>query len=101
RRTALEIVAILAALVVFVVPFVFMVLTSVKTEDQSADLSFSWPTSWPGVQNLKDVLSARNYMLLPAFTSSLILAVVSVAILVVLCATLGFVLQRRPGPLAS
>jgi raffinose/stachyose/melibiose transport system permease protein len=101
RRTALEIVAILAALVVFVVPFVFMFLTSVKTEDQSADLSFSWPTSWPIVQNFKDVLSARNYMLLTAFKNSLILTVVSVAILVVLCAMVGFVLQRRPGPLAS
>jgi raffinose/stachyose/melibiose transport system permease protein len=101
RRTALEIIAILAALVVFVVPFVFMFLTSVKTEDQSADLSFSWPTSWPVVQNLKDVLSARNYMLLTAFKNSLILTVVSVAILVVLCAMVGFVLQRRPGPLAS
>jgi len=101
RRTALEIVAILAALVVFVVPFVFMFLTSVKTEDQSADLSFSWPTSWPVVQNLKDVLAARNYMLLTAFKNSLILTVVSVAILVVLCAMVGFVLQRRPGPLAS
>jgi raffinose/stachyose/melibiose transport system permease protein len=101
RRTALEIVAILAALVVFVIPFVFMFLTSVKTEDQSADLSFTWPTSWPIVQNLKDVLSARNYMLLTAFKNSLILTVVSVAILVVLCAMVGFVLQRRPGPLAS
>jgi raffinose/stachyose/melibiose transport system permease protein len=101
RRTALEIIAILAALVVFVVPFVFMFLTSVKTEDQSADLSFSWPTSWPVVQNFKDVLSARNYMLLTAFKNSLILTVVSVAILVVLCAMVGFVLQRRPGPLAS
>jgi raffinose/stachyose/melibiose transport system permease protein len=101
RRTALEIVAILAALVVFVIPFVFMFLTSVKTEDQSADLSFSWPTSWPIVQNFKDVLSARNYMLLTAFKNSLVLTVVSVAILVVLCAMVGFVLQRRPGPLAS
>jgi len=53
------------------------------------------------VQNLKDVLSARNYMLLTAFKNSLILTVVSVAILVVLCAMVGFVLQRRPGPLAS
>ena len=101
RRTALEVVAILAALVVFVVPFVFMFLTAVKTGDQSADLSFSWPTSWPVVQNFTDVLSARNYMLLTAFRNSLILTVVSVAILVVLCAMVGFVLQRRPGPLAN
>jgi raffinose/stachyose/melibiose transport system permease protein len=101
RRTALEVVAILAALVVFVVPFVFIFLTAVKDEDQSADLSFSWPTSWPIVQNFKDVFSARNYMLLTAFRNSLILTVVSVAILVVLCAMVGFVLQRRPGPLAT
>jgi raffinose/stachyose/melibiose transport system permease protein len=101
RRSAGEVVAILVALVLFVVPFVFMFLTAVKSGDQSSDLDFSWPTSWPIVQNVKDVFSARNYMLLTAFRNSLILTVVSVAILVVLCAMVGFVLQRRPGPLAS
>jgi raffinose/stachyose/melibiose transport system permease protein len=101
RRTTVEIVAIVVGLIVFAIPFLFMFLTAVKTEDQSSDLSFSWPTSWPILENLKHVFSARDYMLATAFKNSIILTVVSVAILVVLSAMVGFVMQRRPGPLAS
>ncbi len=53
------------------------------------------------MENLKEVFSARDYMLVTAFKNSILLTVVSVAILVVLCAMVGFVLQRRPGPLAN
>ena len=52
-------------------------------------------------ENLKDVFAARDDMLVTAFRNSIILTVVSVALLVVLCAMVGFVLQRRPGPLAN
>jgi raffinose/stachyose/melibiose transport system permease protein len=88
-------------IILFVIPFIFMLLTAVKTVDQSLDLTFSWPTSWPIVQNLKDVFSARDFMLVTAFKNSIILTVVSVAVLVVLCAMVGFVIQRRPGPAAN
>jgi raffinose/stachyose/melibiose transport system permease protein len=101
RRTILEVVSVLVAVVVFVVPFVFMLLTAVKSEDQALNLDFSWPTSWPVLDNLKQVFSARDYMLLTAFKNSIILTVVSVAILVVLCSMVGFVMQRRPGKLSS
>jgi raffinose/stachyose/melibiose transport system permease protein len=101
RRTALEIGAIVVAVVVFIIPFLFMILTAVKDEAQSADLDFSWPTSWPIAANLKDVFAARDGMLLTAFKNSVVLTVVSVAILVVLCSMVAFVLQRRPGPLAG
>ena len=98
RRLGLEVVAVVVGIVLFVIPFVFIFLTAVKTVDQSLDLTFSWPTSWPIVQNLKDVFSARDHMLVTAFKNSIILTVVSVAVLVVLCAMVGFVIQRRPGP---
>ena len=101
RRIALEVVSIAAALVVFVIPFVFMFLTAVKTADQASDLTFSWPTSWHVLQNLKDVFSARDYILLTAFKNSIILTVVSIAVLVVLAAMVGFVIQRRPGRAAN
>lgn len=101
RRLGLEVAAVVVGLVLFVIPFIFMFLTAVKTVDQSLDLTFSWPTSWPIVQNLKDVFSARDYMLVTAFRNSIILTVVSVAVLVVLCAMVGFVIQRRPGRLAN
>jgi raffinose/stachyose/melibiose transport system permease protein len=101
RRLSLEVAAVVVGLVLFVIPFIFMFLTAVKTVDQSLDLTFSWPTSWPILQNLKDVFSARDHMLVTAFRNSIILTVVSVAVLVVLCAMVGFVIQRRPGPLAN
>ena len=101
RRTVLEVAALAVALVIFAVPFLFMFLTAVKSEEQSADLSFAWPTSWPVLDNLREVFSARDFMLLTAFKNSIILTVVSIAILVVLCAMVGFVLQRRPGKLAD
>jgi len=101
RRLVVEIAALVVAVVVFVVPFAFMFLTAVKSEDQSADLSFAWPTSWPIVDNLKEVFSARDYMLVTAFKNSIVLTVTSVAILVVLGAMVGFVIQRRPGKLAT
>jgi raffinose/stachyose/melibiose transport system permease protein len=101
RRLGVEVAAIAVALVVFVIPFVFMFLTAVKSADQASDLTFSWPTSWPVLQNLKDVFSARDYMLVLAFKNSIVLTVVSVAVLVVICSMVGFVMQRRPGRLAT
>jgi len=101
RRLTVEVAALAVGIVFFVVPFVFIFLTAVKSEDQATDLTFSWPTSWPIVQNLKDVFSARDYMLVTAFKNSIILTVVSVAVLVVLGSMIGFVMQRRPGRLAT
>jgi raffinose/stachyose/melibiose transport system permease protein len=101
RRLVIEILALAVGIVFFVIPFLFMFLTAVKSEDQSSDLSFAWPTSWPVVDNLKDVFSARDYMLVTAFKNSILLTVVSVTILVVLGAMVGFVIQRRPGKIAT
>jgi raffinose/stachyose/melibiose transport system permease protein len=101
RRLVIEILALAVGIVFFVIPFLFMFLTAVKSEDQSSDLSFAWPTSWPVVENLKEVFSARDYMLVTAFKNSILLTVVSVTILVVLGAMVGFVIQRRPGKIAT
>jgi raffinose/stachyose/melibiose transport system permease protein len=101
RRIVLEVVSVAVGLVVFIIPFIFMFLTAVKSEDQASDLTFSWPTSWHVVQNLKDVFSARDYILLTAFKNSIILTVASIAVLVVLAAMVGFVIQRRPGRAAN
>lgn len=101
RRVSLEVLAVVVALVVFVVPFVFMFLTASKDEFESADLKFSLPTDWAVVDNIKEAFAARDGMLLTAFKNSTILTVVSVAILVVLCSMVGYVIQRRPGRVAN
>jgi raffinose/stachyose/melibiose transport system permease protein len=81
--------------VVFLLPFAFILLTAVKTQQASALLNFSWPTSWHFLQNLQDVLAARDYILIVAFINSTILTVASVTVVVVLAAMAAFVLQRR------
>jgi raffinose/stachyose/melibiose transport system permease protein len=100
RRSAFEIVCLAVALVVFVIPFVFIALTAVKDEVQSIDLTFSMPTSWNVWQNVEAVFAERDNMLMTAFKNSTILTIVSVAILVVFCSMVAFVLQRRPGKVA-
>ncbi len=87
--------ALLVFAVVFLVPFAFIALTAVKSAQEASLLEFSWPTQFQALQNFKDVLAARDYMLIIAFINSTILTVASVAILFVLSAMVAFVLQRR------
>lgn len=101
RRAGLDITAVLVATVIFLVPFAFMLLQAAKTADDASNLDFSLPTRWNIVQNVRDAFSAQNDMLVTAFKNSIILTVVSVAILVVLASMVGFVIQRRPGRVAS
>jgi ABC-type sugar transport system, permease component len=95
RRYWLSAVAILVSIVVFLVPFAFIILTAFKDQQQSAVLDFSWPTGFHLWDNVVEVASTRNWMLITAFINSTILTVASVTLLVILAAMVGFVLQRR------
>jgi raffinose/stachyose/melibiose transport system permease protein len=94
-RTWLGLVAILVSVFVFLVPFAFIVLTAVKDRQEAAQLQFSWPDRFMLLENIQQVVAARDYMLLTAFVNSTILTVVSVSLMVILAAMVGFVLQRR------
>jgi raffinose/stachyose/melibiose transport system permease protein len=87
--------AIIAFAVVFVVPFAFILVTALKTQQEAGLLQFSWPTEMAFLDNLREVLEARDYIVVIAFINSTILTVASVAIMVILAAMVGFVLQRR------
>jgi raffinose/stachyose/melibiose transport system permease protein len=80
---------------IFVVPFAFILFTAAKTQNEAGQLGFSLPTHWALVQNLRVALQTRNYMLVAAFINSIIVTVVSVAIMVVLSSLVAYVLQRR------
>ncbi|MEQ4719452.1 carbohydrate ABC transporter permease [Nonomuraea sp. B19D2] len=101
RRLGAEAIALAVAAVIFLVPFALMLLTAVKDQTQATDLDFAWPTSWPIVQNLTEVIEARDYVLLRAYVNSTVLTVASVALIVVFAAMAAFVLQRRAGRLGS
>jgi raffinose/stachyose/melibiose transport system permease protein len=101
RRLVGEFGMLALATVIFVVPFVFIFLTAAKDQFEALLLEFSLPTSWHIGENVKAVFTERDNLLVTAFKNSILLTVFSVALLVVLCAMVAFVLQRRPGKVAN
>ncbi|WP_129789002.1 carbohydrate ABC transporter permease [Promicromonospora panici] len=98
RRTgswAVGITAILVSVVVFIVPFAFIFLTAAKDASDASRLQFSWPQEWTFVENLTEVLTTRDGIVVRAFVNSTILTVVSVVVMVILAAMVGYLVQRR------
>jgi len=89
--------SLFVAAILFVVPFVFILLTALKSRQEANLLKFTWPSNFAILDNLREVVQARDYMLVIAFINSTVLTVTSVTLLVVLGAMVAFVLQRRPG----
>lgn len=95
RRYWLDAVVLAVALAIFVVPFAFIALTAVKDRAAAAQLDFAWPTSWPAWSNIVEVVTTRDNLMITAMRNSLVVTVVSVAVLVILCSMAGYVLERR------
>ncbi|GAA1433099.1 carbohydrate ABC transporter permease [Microlunatus lacustris] len=89
------VVAVLASVVIFLVPFAFIFLTAAKSAPAAANFDFSLPTEWRLWENIQTVMTIRQFVVLRAFINSTTLTVSSVAIMVVLSAMVGYVLQRR------
>ncbi len=53
------------------------------------------PAEWQLLQNIEEVIGTRDNLMVTALRNSLILTVASVALIVLLSAMVGFVLQRR------
>ncbi len=87
--------AIAATFVVFVIPFIFIILMAFKDRQQSALRDFSWPTGFHFWENVVEVVKTRNWMMITAFINSSIITVVSVTLLVIFAAMVGYVLARR------
>ena len=95
RRWAGGIVAIVIVTLIFIIPFIFIFLTASKNKTEAAERLFTWPTEWKIVDNFLEVIERGNYLLPRAFLNSLILTVCAVALITVLSAMVGYVLQRR------
>jgi raffinose/stachyose/melibiose transport system permease protein len=87
--------AIAATFVVFVIPFLFILLMAFKDKQQSALRDFSWPNGFHLFTNVYEVIKTRNWMMVTAFINSSLITVISVTLLIVLAAMVGFVLARR------
>jgi raffinose/stachyose/melibiose transport system permease protein len=95
RGLWLDLLLLAVAGIVFVVPFIFIVLTAAKDRTEAALLEFTPPSEWLLIGNILEVLDTRNGIVVRAMLNSIILTVGSVALIVLLSAMVGFVLQRR------
>jgi raffinose/stachyose/melibiose transport system permease protein len=96
RRNWLGLLSIVISFFIFVVPFVFIVTMALKDKQEAALRGFSLPSALHLWDNLVQVMSARDFMLVTAFVNSIIVTVAGVTLLVILAALVGFVMQRRP-----
>jgi raffinose/stachyose/melibiose transport system permease protein len=101
RGIVIGLIAIIGSVIFFLVPFAFIFLIASSTVTQANLLQFSWPQPFALLDNLVQVIQARDYLMIIAFINSFILTVVSVAALVILSAMVAYVWQRRGGRLGS
>ena len=81
RNTGLIATAITA--VIFILPFFFVFSMTMKTKKGAALFLFSWPAERHFWANLKDVIKARNCMLLLAYFNSTAITGGAVALLII------------------
>ncbi|MEX2694972.1 carbohydrate ABC transporter permease [Rhizobium mongolense] len=89
------VIALAVATVTFVLPFVFIALQAVKSKSEASRLDFALPKQWLFWNNLAAVFQARDYQLVLAYFNSTLITVVSVTILILFSAMVGYVMQRR------
>lgn len=94
-RNVLDIVSLLVFFVVFIVPFIFIMLTASKTSAEASRFTFTLPTDFQLFQNLWEVIQFREYRMLLALWNSTLLTVGSIILIVILGASIAFVMQRR------
>ncbi|WP_208585518.1 carbohydrate ABC transporter permease [Gracilibacillus suaedae] len=100
-RIIVEVIAVLVCGVFFLVPFYFIIVNAMKTSSEATQLSITWPTEFRMLENIQEVLAARDHMLLLAFFNSTVITVSSIFILLIVCSMAGFVLHRRKGKAIS
>jgi raffinose/stachyose/melibiose transport system permease protein len=90
----INIIALIVFSVIFITPFAFMFLMSLKDKRDANLMRLTLPAVWHFDNYLK-VLQYNHYQVLTAFRNSIILTLFSVVILIAICSTAGFIIQRR------
>lgn len=95
RKLFSEILAIILSLVIFGVPFYFVIVNASKDTKESSLLNMDLPSSFQLIENIQAVMAAQNGMIVRAFFNSMMITGFSIAILILVGAMAGYVLQRR------
>jgi raffinose/stachyose/melibiose transport system permease protein len=95
RGLVIGVAAIILSAIFFLVPFLFSFVIASMDRTQANQLQFTWPQPFVLLDNVREALAARDYLMVIAFINSIILTVASVAALVVLSAMVAYIWQRR------
>ncbi|GAK39318.1 sugar ABC transporter permease protein [Paenibacillus sp. TCA20] len=95
QRAIVEIVSVLLTVIIFIVPLYFVLVNALKDQKEAAVLNLSWPSQVHLWVNIREVVTARDYMLITAFVNSTVLTLLSIFVLIAVCAMAGYVVQRR------
>jgi raffinose/stachyose/melibiose transport system permease protein len=95
RGVVIGVAAIVLSAIFFLVPFLFSFVIASMDRTQANQLQFTWPQPFVLLDNVREALAARDYLMVIAFINSIILTVASVAALVVLSAMVAYIWQRR------
>ncbi|WP_084362028.1 carbohydrate ABC transporter permease [Robertmurraya korlensis] len=95
RKLFSEILAIILSLIIFGVPFYFVIVNASKDTKESSLLNMDLPSSFHLFENIQSVMAAQNGMIIRAFFNSIMITGFSIAILILVGAMAGYVLQRR------
>jgi raffinose/stachyose/melibiose transport system permease protein len=95
RGVVIGVAAIVLSAIFFLVPFLFTFVIASMDRTQANQLQFTWPQPFVLLDNIREALAARDYLMVIAFINSIILTVVSVAALVILSAMVAYIWQRR------
>ncbi len=96
-RLAVETVAVLLALAIFGVPISYVLTNAGKSSAAAAQMSIAPAANTQYLANFSSVIAQSSYMLIRAFLNSAIITIVSIAVLLGISSTAGFVLERRKG----
>lgn len=97
----IDVIVLIMVGIIFIVPFVFILLTAAKTQQEAARFEFSLPGEFQLIENLWEVIQFRDYRMVLALWNSTLLTVGSILLIVLLGASVAFVLQRRQDRVAS
>jgi len=95
RGVVIGVAAIVLSAIFFLVPFLFSFVIASMNRTQANQLQFTWPQPFVLLDNVREALAARDYLMVIAFINSIILTVASVAALVILSAMVAYIWQRR------
>jgi raffinose/stachyose/melibiose transport system permease protein len=93
QTLAVDVIAMIFAVLIFIVPFYFIFLNSVKGRREAGLMNLNLPEALR-FENYLEVISTQDYMILRAFVNSVMITAGSIVLLVAVCALGGYIMQR-------